>query len=182
MTGRLFACRRRQAALAGVLAAGIAFAVATLAHRGLSGDGVAWGLVQLTLAGVAAYDLATRRIRNLVTLPGSLLAILLRAAFERGALVEVLLAGFVVFLAFFALALLLRSGFGMGDAKFAGMLGFVLGSAVVPALLIGTVAGGVMGAGVLARSRTRGATIAYGPYLAFGAAVAILVFSTPPLV
>jgi leader peptidase (prepilin peptidase)/N-methyltransferase len=143
---------------------------------------VSWALVQLALAGIAAYDLITRRIRNFVTAPGALLAILLRAIFEPSKLVEVLIAGAIVFLAFLALALVLQGGFGMGDAKLAGMLGFVLGSAVVPALLIGTAAGGILGAAVLARSRSKRKTIAYGPYLALGAAIAIVAFDPPPLV
>ena len=126
--------------------------------------------------------MATRRIRNLVTLPGALLAVVLRAAFERGALLEVIVAGAVVLAAFVALALMLPGGFGMGDAKLAGLLGFLLGSSVVPALLIGTLAGGAIGAVLLARSRSRGATIAYGPYLALGAAIAIVAFNPPRLV
>jgi len=171
----------RQAALAGIAATGLVFVVATLVRRGFSGEGFAWAVVQLLLAAVAAYDVATRRIRNFVTLPGAALAVLLRALFERSALVEVIVAGAVVFASFLALALLLPAGFGMGDAKLAGMLGFLLGSAVVPALLIGTLSGGVVGAMLLARSRSRGQTIAYGPYLALGAAVTILLFKPPDL-
>jgi leader peptidase (prepilin peptidase) / N-methyltransferase len=172
----------RQWALGGVLVAGLAFAAATLARRGLSVDGFAWAVAQLLLAAVAAYDLATRRIRNLVTVPGSLLAVLLRVVFERGALVEVCIAGVVVFAAFLILSLVLSGGFGMGDVKLAGMLGFLLGSAVVSALLIGTLAGGIIGTAVLARSRSRATTIAYGPYLTLGAAIAILAFHPPSLV
>jgi leader peptidase (prepilin peptidase)/N-methyltransferase len=173
---------RRRAALAGVLLVGLAFAGATLGRRGFSADGVAWALVQVGLAGIAAYDLATRRIRNVVTLPASLAAVSLRAAFERGAVLEVVVAGATVFLAFLALAFVLHGGFGMGDAKLAGMLGFLLGAAVIPALLIGTLAGGLIGAALLARHRSRGTTIAYGPYLAFGAAIAVLAFDPPSLV
>src|SRR3954447_15752729 len=181
MMRRLVARRDHQAAIAGVLAAGLAFAAATLVRRGLTANGYAWAVVQVALAGIAAYDIATRRIRNLVTVPGSLLAILLRAAFVREALLEVALTGVIVFAGFLVLALVLRGGFGMGDAKLAAMLGFLLGTAVVPALLIGTITGGVVGALVLARSRAMGTTIAYGPYLAFRAAVAILAFSPPDL-
>ena len=173
---------RRQAAVLGVLAAGAVFAAATLVRWGTDADACAWAGWQLALGGIAAYDLATRRIRNLVTMPGSIIAIGLRAAFERDALIEVLVAGVAVFVVFLVLALLLPDGFGMGDAKLAGMLGFLLGSAVVPALLIGTVAGGVIGAALLVRYRSRGTAIAYGPYLALGAAIAILAFDPPPLI
>ena len=74
MTRSLFARGPRSATVAGVLAAGFGFAVLTLSRRGLSADALAWALVQLGLAGIAAYDLITRRIRNLVTVPGALLA------------------------------------------------------------------------------------------------------------
>jgi leader peptidase (prepilin peptidase)/N-methyltransferase len=161
-------------------AAGLA--AATVARRGVSADGFAWAAVQIVLVGVAAYDLATRRILNVVTVPVSVLAVLLRAVFERGALQEVVIVGGEVLLLTILLALLLDGGIGMGDAKLAGMLGFLLGWAVVRALVIGVVAGGVVAAVVLARTRAKGTTIAYGPYLAFGGMVAILAFNPPHLV
>jgi leader peptidase (prepilin peptidase)/N-methyltransferase len=171
----------RQAALVFVVVAAAALAVATLARRGLSADAFAWAAVQIGLVGVAAYDLATRRIRNAVTVPGSALALLLRVAFERSALLGIVIAGLVVFLSFFALSLLTGGAFGMGDVKLAAMLGFVLGSTVLPALLIGTTAGGIV-AGVIAARGSRRATIAYGPYLALGGAIAILLLHPPSLV
>jgi leader peptidase (prepilin peptidase)/N-methyltransferase len=157
-------------------------AVGTVARLGFSLNSLAWAVVQVVLVGVAAYDLTNRRVKNAVTIPVSVLALLLRAAFERSAFVEVLMTGLVAFLAFFALALLLRSGLGMGDVKLAGMLGFLLGEKVLPALFIGTVAGGVAGALLLTRSSGRRATMAYGPYLALGAAVAILLSHPPRLI
>lgn len=161
--------------------AAAALAVGTIVRLGFSADGVAWAVVQVVLVGAAAYDLANRRIKNLVTLPVSLLAVVSRAAFERSALAEVVVAGLVVFLAFFALALFLRGGLGMGDVKLAGMLGFLLGWAVVPALVIGTLAGGVVAAVLLAGSKTRRTTIAYGPYLAVGGMVGVLFLNPPDL-
>jgi leader peptidase (prepilin peptidase)/N-methyltransferase len=149
---------------------------------GVSANALAWAVVQIVLAGVAADDIANRRVKNVVTVPVSLAAVLLRAAFERSALAEVVVAGFVYFLVFLALSLFMRGGLGMGDVKLAGMLGFVLGWTGVPALLIGTVVGGVVAAVLLSRERGRRATMAYGPYLAFGAAVAILIAHPPPLI
>jgi len=60
-----------------------------------------------------------------------------------------------------------------------GMLGFVLGWTVLRALVIGTIAGGIAAAAYLLGSKTRKATIAYGPYLAIGGIVAILAFNPP---
>jgi leader peptidase (prepilin peptidase)/N-methyltransferase len=161
-------------------AAGLA--IGTVLHLGFSINSVAWALLQIVLVGIAAYDLVNRRVKNAVTIPVSLLALISRAAFERSAFVEVLFAGLIAFLAFLALALLLRGGLGMGDVKLAGMLGFLLGTKVLEALFIGAVAGGVAAAVVLARSTGRHSTMAYGPYLALGGAVAVLLAHPPHLI
>ena len=157
-------------------------ALATLVRLGLSANAVGWAFAQLLVVSVAACDLATRRIPNTLTAPGALLAVCSRAAFERGALTEVLVAGVACLLAFGVFSVAVRGGLGMGDVKLAGLLGFLLGSAVVPALVIGTIAGAAAAVCLLATSRaTAHSSIAYGPYLAFGAAVAILGFHPPPL-
>jgi leader peptidase (prepilin peptidase)/N-methyltransferase len=166
---------------AGLLALGLA--LATFAVLGGGINALAWACVQVVLVALAAFDLATRRLPNAITLPCSVAALALRALFERSELVEVTVAGAAAFTAFFALAIVLRGGFGMGDVKLAGMLGFLLGVAVLPALLIGIVAGGVASVALLAASRARlKSSIAYGPYLAAGGAVAILAFNPPNLV
>ena len=163
--------------------AALVLAAATFVRLGLNVDAAAWAVAQVTLVVLAAHDLVTRRLPNAITIPVALLAVGARAAFERSALDEVILAGLVAFGAFLVLSLLLRSGLGMGDVKLAGMLGFLLGSAVVPALLIGVFAGGIAAAALMAGARaTRRTYIAYGPYLALGGAIAILAFHPPSLV
>jgi prepilin signal peptidase PulO-like enzyme (type II secretory pathway) len=52
---------------------------------------------------------------------------------------------------------------------------------VLLALFLGTVAGGIAAAYLLSRSTGRRTTMAYGPYLALGAAAAILIASPPRL-
>jgi leader peptidase (prepilin peptidase)/N-methyltransferase len=133
------------------------------------------------LVGVAVDDFVNRRVKNAVTVPVSIAALILRAAFNRGDFLEVVVTGGVAFLAFFALALILRGGLGMGDVKLAAMLGFLLGEQVLGALVLGAIAGGVAGLIILTRSPSRRSTMAYGPYLALGAAVAILFSPVPPL-
>ena len=66
---------------------------------------------------------------------------------------------------------------GMGDVKLAALLGAVLGTSVIAALFIGVLAGGLFAAGVLVREgrAARRKTIAYGPFLAFGALLVLLV-------
>jgi leader peptidase (prepilin peptidase) / N-methyltransferase len=157
-------------------------AVATVARLGFSANSLAWAAVQVVLVFVAADDLAHRRVRNVVTIPVSGVAVLLRAVFERSALAEVVIAGLVVFVVFLAVAVVLRGGVGMGDVKLAGMLGFLLGWKVVPAIFLGAIAGGVVAAVLLVRASGRRSTMAYAPYLALGGAVVILVSHPPALI
>lgn len=162
---------------------GLALAGATFARDGVGADALCFALVQVLLVALAAVDLATHRLPNVITLPTSLAAILLRAAFARSTLGHALIAGVVALLVFGLLALLLRGGLGMGDVKLAGMLGFVLGPTALPALVAGIFAGGVGSLVLLALGRARwSSAIAYGPYLAFGGALAILAFHPPALV
>jgi leader peptidase (prepilin peptidase)/N-methyltransferase len=176
--GGLFAGQTRWA-----LPVAIALAGATLARLGLSANGAAWAAAQVLIVVLAATDIATRRLPNLITIPGALTAVGLRVAFARSELAEVVVAGVASLLGFGVLSLVVRGGLGMGNVKLAGMLGFLLGSAVVPALLIGTLLGGAVSLTLVAGSRATLRThIAYGPYLASGAAVAILGFNLPLIV
>jgi leader peptidase (prepilin peptidase)/N-methyltransferase len=163
--------------------AGVALVYLTLSNFGVGGLGVAWSLAQLLLVFIACFDVVTRRIPNVVTLPAMVVVLVLRGAFAPGTLPEVLIAGAAGFAGFLLLVILTRGGFGMGDVKLTALLGLLLGSALVPALLVGIVAGGLASAVVaLAKPGGRKQAIAYGPYLCFGAALAILAFSPPPLV
>jgi leader peptidase (prepilin peptidase)/N-methyltransferase len=158
-------------------------AVATFVHLGADANAVAWALVQVILVALAAIDVATRLLPNRITLPVAALALVLRAVDERSALLEVGVAGIAAFGVFYVIAILVRGGFGMGDVKLASMLGFLLGKAVVSALVVGVVAGGIWSAALLLTKRAGMRTsIAYGPFLALGGAAAILFSNPPPLV
>lgn len=170
-----------------VLAPGIFAAVSlvylTLANFGVGGLGAAWSLVQVLLVFVACFDVVTHRIPNRVTVPAMAVVLILRLAFATGTVPEAFIAGVVGFAAFFLLVVITRGGFGMGDAKLAGLLGLLLGKALLPSLLVGIVIGGLASAVVaLTVSGGRRKAIAYGPYLCAGAALGVLAFSPPPLV
>ena len=58
------------------------------------------------------------------------------------------------FACFFLLALVYPAAMGMGDVKLALLLGFALGSAVLPGLMIGTLAAALAGVVLCARVAT----------------------------
>jgi prepilin signal peptidase PulO-like enzyme (type II secretory pathway) len=166
---------------AGIVIAGVLVAL-TLVRFGAGGLGAAWSLAQLLLVFIAAFDVATRRIPDRVTLPAMGIVLVLRLAFATGTVPEALVAGAAGFAAFFLLAVLTRGGFGMGDVKLAGLLGLLLGKALLASLVLGVVAGGIASAAVLIATRDRRRAIAYGPYLCLGAVLGILALHPPPLV
>lgn len=88
-----------------------------------------------------------------------------------------LIAGFGAFLAFLAIALVSPNGMGAGDVKFAGVLGLMLGfPGVLFALWLAVVVGGVVAAVfLLLRKRGRKDAMPFGPFLALGAALVLLV-------
>jgi leader peptidase (prepilin peptidase)/N-methyltransferase len=169
--------------LAWVVPASAALAAATFIHLGKDAEAALWALAQIVLVALAAIDIETRRLPNVITLPTAAAAVLLRAFHERSDLAEVAAAGAAAFAASYVLALLLHGGLGMGDVKLAGMLGCLLGADVLPALALGIIVGGLWSAGLLLTRRAGlRSTLAYGPFLCLGGAVAILFASPPPLV
>jgi leader peptidase (prepilin peptidase)/N-methyltransferase len=75
-----------------------------------------------------------------------------------------------------AIGLAYPRGMGMGDVKLAAVMGLYLGSAVAPALLVGVLAGALVGLGImLARgSEARKLAVPFGPFLALGGVVGLL--------
>jgi leader peptidase (prepilin peptidase)/N-methyltransferase len=69
-------------------------------------------------------------------------------------------------------------GMGMGDVKLAAVMGLFLGREVGVAILVGVLAGTLVGVGIMARSgitQGRKTAVPFGPFLAFGGIVALLV-------
>jgi leader peptidase (prepilin peptidase)/N-methyltransferase len=139
-------------------------------------DRMALGLVlMLILVPITFIDLDHRVIPNAITGPAAVVAVGLLALLDPGALPGHLLAGFAAG-AFLLVALLAYpGGMGLGDVKLAFVLGLFLGSAVAPALMLALVTGTVVGVVVMVRKGVaagRKTKIPFGPFLAFGGAVA----------
>lgn len=155
---------------------GLAASVGAGAIAGGTADAAHASAMAGLLALIAAADFATRRIPNRAIVIG--LAAALPASGwgpAHGPIGAVV--GMAVGLVFGVAAFIAGRGtaFGAGDAKLCALIGAIVGiRRLLPALLYGTLAGGVVAAGLILAGR-RGATFAYGPYLALGTVAALLV-------
>lgn len=152
--------------------------------------GATWALPGFLLFGwllvvVTVIDLRTHRIPNRLTYPltPALLALLVVAALldgTPGVAARTVLGGLVAFGVLLLLALINPRGMGMGDVKLAAFIGIGLGylgwGYVALGMFAAFLGGGVIAALLLAlRLRTRKDHIPFGPWLALGALVALLV-------
>jgi leader peptidase (prepilin peptidase)/N-methyltransferase len=162
-----------------VLTAALAVAVVVVKH---SAHDIVLGLVLIgILVPIALIDLEHRIIPNKITLPAAIAAIGIGLALRPSGVPEQLIAGAGAggFLLLFALAY--PRGMGMGDVKLAAVLGLFLGRSVGLAMLVGVLAGTIVGVAIMSRrgiGEGRKTAVPFGPFLAFGGIVAVLVGPT----
>ncbi len=170
------------------LCTGIVFGVVAWKFHGSSNSLI---LAFLYLAAVsialALIDLDTHTLPNRIVIPSYFVgAILLgTTAVMNGNYGNILraLAGMCVLgLFYFALALIYPGGMGMGDVKFAGVLGLFLGYLGWNVLLVGAFSAFVLGglfalALMVSRRASRTSGIPFGPWMLTGAWVGVF-FST----
>jgi leader peptidase (prepilin peptidase) / N-methyltransferase len=128
-------------------------------------------LVPLTL-----IDLDVRRLPNALVYPCGAIGLVVGTALDPGGEVERLIAAAIAFGLFFIAALAYPAGMGMGDVKLAGVMGLFLGRAVAPAVMIALVSGVLVGLAIMSSRGVkagRKTAVPFGPFLAFGAIVAI---------
>jgi leader peptidase (prepilin peptidase)/N-methyltransferase len=132
----------------------------------------------------AAIDLRWHRLPDRLTLPGALAVAVAAAAaalIDGDAAIAVRAAAGAAVVTGILLAIHLASpaGMGFGDVKLGLALGLALGATAIAsafvALLVAMVTGAVAGVILLARHRDRRRAFAFGPCLAFGTVVALLV-------
>lgn len=154
----------------------VVVASAVVARQGLDFTGFVSGFGAFVLVVLSAIDLERRRIPNAIVLPAAAAVLVLRVLADPDAKWQWLGAGLGAFLVFFFLALLRPGGLGMGDAKLALLIGFLLGRFVLEGLAIGTLAGAGAALVVLVQQgrEARTATLAYAPFLSFGAILMLL--------
>ncbi|HET9093548.1 MAG TPA: A24 family peptidase [Solirubrobacteraceae bacterium] len=129
------------------------------------------------LVRITVTDLEERRIKNRVTVPAALLAVLIGLALHPAGVPAQLVAAVATGAFLFVFALLSRGGLGMGDVKLGFVLGLFLGPWVIVAMVVGLVASAVLSLGVLVArglSAGRRTAIPLGPFLALGGVVALI--------
>jgi leader peptidase (prepilin peptidase)/N-methyltransferase len=161
-----------------ISAAGIVLlvSVGSVWRFGLTADGLIGAYAACVLVWLSLIDLESHRLPNRILLPGTVVLAILELAADPGRFPSRLLAASAAFAVFLVLALVYRSGLGMGDAKLMLFLGLALGPNVIYALLLGSLAAAALAVPVLAR-RGRAAQkvmIPLGPFLSFGALIVYL--------
>jgi leader peptidase (prepilin peptidase)/N-methyltransferase len=148
---------------------------ACFATFGLSGEAVVASLFVTVLVVLSAIDVERRILPDRIVLPATALVLAGRTALDPAGAPEHLLAAIAASLFLFVALLAYPRGMGMGDVKLALLLGVGLGREVAVALLVGMAAALVVGAAILVRDglAARKTAIPFGPFLAFGAVVAL---------
>src|SRR3954452_7183198 len=158
------------------LALGLLFAGVALDLRGDPAQKALGLLLVSTLVAVTLTDLERRVIPNAILAVSAAAGLILAAATDPASLPERLLAAAAGGGVLLAAALAYPRGMGMGDVKLVAVMGIYLGKAIAPALLVAFAAGSLAGAVLLVRhgSEARKQAIPFGPFLALGGVVGLL--------
>jgi leader peptidase (prepilin peptidase)/N-methyltransferase len=156
--------------------ASVAVTAVCLVRVEASAAGVVQAVAIGLLVWLAAIDLEFRLVPNRIVLPASAAVLVAMAAVEPALAVEHAIAAAAAG-AFLLRAALLRPGaLGLGDVKLTVLVGAILGSSVLTALLVAFGAVGVVGVALVARSGSSAlrAQLPLVPFLALGAVVALV--------
>ncbi len=159
------------------LSVGLLFVATTFVYHGDPAEAVI-GMVFITmLAAITLTDLEQRVIPNRILLVGVILCVAIAAPTDPGGLPERAIAAAAAGGLMFAVVLAYPAGMGLGDVKLVATMGLFLGRAVAPAILIALLVGSLVGLVLIARHgrEARKMAIPFGPFLALGGVVALLV-------
>jgi leader peptidase (prepilin peptidase)/N-methyltransferase len=150
-------------------------ALACMAKFGSSAETVTAVFFVTVLVLLSAIDIERRILPNVILLPatGALFVAQVLLFPERA--LEFVVSGLGAALFLLILIAVYPQGMGMGDVKLALFLGIGLGSSVVFALVAGTLAAALFSVGLLLYhgAAARKMAIPFGPFLAFGAVLAL---------
>jgi leader peptidase (prepilin peptidase) / N-methyltransferase len=144
-------------------------------HFGLTGDALVAAYFCAVLVALSAIDVERRILPNAIVLPSFVLVLSAQIALHPDQTHEWVLGALGASLFLFAALLAYPKGMGMGDVKLALLLGAMLGKLVGVGLMLGMLAAMVLAVALMARhgAAARKMAIPFGPFLAFGAIVAL---------
>ena len=160
-----------------LLAIGVAFglAAASFLHFGVTARGFISAIFVVVLVVLSVIDIEQGLLPNRIVLPATAVILVLQLAFFPDQALEWILATVGAGLFFLLAYLSYRAGLGLGDVKFAMLLGAGLGKGVVLEIFLGMFAAGIGGLVLVARQGldARKQTIPLGPFLALGAVLSL---------
>jgi leader peptidase (prepilin peptidase)/N-methyltransferase len=178
LRGRCRECGTRIPALYPIveLALGLAFLLTAVVLWDQPAQLVMGLVFVATLAAITLTDLERRIIPNRVLAASALIGLAIAVAADPSSLPERGIAASAGGGLLLITALIYPSGMGMGDVKLAALMGFYLGAAIAPALLIGFLAGALVGLAMIARegASARKKGVPFGPFLALGGLIGLL--------
>jgi leader peptidase (prepilin peptidase) / N-methyltransferase len=155
----------------------VIFAAITAVH-GVTWD-LAWQLpFAAVLVAVAAIDLDLHIIPNKIIYPTAAWGVISAALIRLDDLPALLAWGVGSGLFFLIAAIAYPAGMGMGDVRLAAVMGLYLGNTVLPAMLVAFLSGTAVGVAIMSRhgvEKGRKMGVPFGPFLAFGGIIALLV-------
>jgi prepilin signal peptidase PulO-like enzyme (type II secretory pathway) len=142
---------------------------------GLSGKAFLAAFFVSVLVVLSAIDFERRILPDKIVLPAAVVVLAAQVALAPDRWLEWTLAALGASLFLFAALLAYPRGMGMGDVKLCLLLGAMLGKLVLVGLMVGMLAALVPAALLMARHgvAARKMAIPFGPFLAFGAVVAL---------
>lgn len=139
---------------------------------------VVLGLIFVTtLLAVTLTDLQQRVIPNKILLVAAIAGVAVAAIGDPSSLPERAFAAVAAGGALFLVVLAYPRGMGLGDVKLTAVMGLFLGRNVAPAVLVALLVGSIVGLAMIARkgAAARKQAIPFGPFLALGGVVGLLV-------
>jgi leader peptidase (prepilin peptidase)/N-methyltransferase len=144
-------------------------------HFGLTADAFVAAFFCATLVVLSAIDIEHHILPDKIVLPAAGVVFVAQLALHPDRWLEWILAPLGAALFLFAALLAYPKGMGMGDVKLCLLLGAMLGKLVLVALMIGMLSALVPAVILVARhgAAARKMAIPFGPFLAFGAVIAL---------
>jgi leader peptidase (prepilin peptidase) / N-methyltransferase len=157
------------------IAVAFALAAASFLHFGVGARGFISALFVVVLVLLSVIDIEQGLLPNRIVLPATGVILALQLVFFPDQAVEWIVATLGAGLFFLIAYLTYRAGLGLGDVKFALLLGAGLGKGVVLGIFLGMFAAGIGGLVIIGRQGldARKQTMPLGPFLALGAVISL---------